>query len=170
MTPFVDKVHAYFQGVHRDVFADDPAANPYLSVEIVGAGLADDTPVCVLIAPWTLCGLAAPPDARLPSALRIRNRHYPALSNEVDPIGSYWSVLLVPDVSHYAHQDELRVVAESLAVDFQKAVEKARRELTQVADRDRRLLLKGGSTRAGAVAVETAFGDPNGTKPQNDGA
>lgn len=170
-TVFADRVSKYFQAVNHDVFAGDPAANASLGVEVIDAGTAHDTPVVILIAPWTLAGLATPPDGQLPSALRVGARHCPALANEVAGIGSYWSVILVSDVSGYRSQDEARVVATSYVEPFRLAVEKARQELTQVADPGRRSLF-------GKTWVEgrpmgrapTAFGTPDesATRPQAD--
>jgi hypothetical protein len=167
---FADQVRVYFEQVHQEVFADDPASNPCMSVEVIGAATAKDTPVVILIAPWTLCGLALPPDGRLVSTLRVGHSHYPALVNEVDKIGSYWSVMLVPDVSGYTSQEEARHKAQSLAEPFCQAVEKARQELTEVADADRRSLF---NTVAGkpesAAPVGTAFGSPDGSSSPTQG-
>jgi hypothetical protein len=165
---FSAKVTTYFEGVDRDVFSDDPAANSALAVEVVGVGMAHDTPVVVLIAPWTLCGLAIPPDGRLPTSLRIGPANYPVLRNDVDAIGSYFSVILVPDVSGYLRQQDVRAVAEPLAEKLRVAVEKAREELTEVADRDRRSLLLGATPRSGQTrSPATAFGNPLGTGPDS---
>lgn len=158
--PFADKVRKHFERIHEEVFSGDPAANPSLDVEVLGISVAHDTPVLVLVAPWTLCGLAQPPDGRLTSTLRVRSRPHPALLNEVDSIGSYWSVVLVPDVSAYLGHDQARSAAEELAEPFRTAVEKVRLELTQVEDETRRALLKGRSAKASSP-VRTPFGKPD---------
>lgn len=158
---FAERAKAHFERVHRDVFDGDPAANPNLQVEVVGAGLAADTPVLVLVAPWTLCGLAAPPDGRLPSALRVGHRQYPVLVNEVDGLGEYHSVILVPDVSRYPDQDQILKEAATLAAEFRLAVERAREEMTEVPDADRRAFFR--TAKGGAETDEparTAFGNP----------
>jgi hypothetical protein len=170
-TVFADRVSEYFQAVNHDVFAGDPAANASLGVEVIDAGMAHDTPVVILIAPWTLAGLATPPDGQLPSALRVGARHCPALANQVAGIGSYWSVLLVPDVFSYRSQDEARAVATSYVEPFRLAVEKARRELTQVTDAGRRSLFsKTWGERGPMGPASTAFGTPDesATRPQAD--
>jgi hypothetical protein len=166
-----DRVSEYFEGVNHDVFAGDPAANPNLGVEVIDAGVAHDTPVVILIAPWTLAGLATPPDGQLPSALRVGARHCPALANEVPGIGSYWSVILVPDVSGYRSQDQARAVAMSLVEPFHVAVEKARQELTQVTDPGKRALLSRVRMQGEPVGpARTAFGTPDetATRPRAD--
>ena len=56
------RVLAHFEGVHADVFRGDPAANPRLKVEVLDPEMAGDTPTLVLITPWTLNGMAFPPD------------------------------------------------------------------------------------------------------------
>jgi hypothetical protein len=166
--PFADRVLAHFERVAREVFADDPSANRNLSVEVVGDAIAGDTPVLVVVAPWTLCGLAEPPDGRLLPTLRVGPRHYPAFDVEVDGIGAYWSVVLVPDVSDYKSQDEARAVAEPLAIRFKAAVERVRAEITGVTDPSRRSLLT--ATRDRPVRKRTtAFGSPE-TPPTLQGA
>lgn len=157
---------SYFEAVHDEVFVDDPAANPAIEVEVVGIGMAADTPVVVLIAPWTLCGLALPPHGGLPDSLRIGHRHHPVLANVVDEIGSYYTVVLVPDVSGYLCQEDIRTAAVPLADQFRMAVQRAREEMTQVADGDRRALLKAASMQsAPATKSRTAFGDPDDMAP-----
>lgn len=148
----------------------DPASNPNLEVEVVDLGLAGDTPVVVLIAPWTLCGLAQSPDGGLPQTLRVGHRDRPVLANEVDSIGMYQSVILVPDVSGYSNQEQARTEAERLGAGFRQAVESARVELTQVRDNSRRRLLKGLATDVPSSATSgTAYGTPSGTGPSPAG-
>lgn len=155
---FAERVAAYFEDVHRDVFDGDPASNPALGVEVIGAAMAHDTPVAVMIAPWTLCGLAVPPHGGLPTSLRIGPKSYPVLANEVEQLGRYHSVVLVPDVSGYASRRDARAVADPLAQGFRTAVAKAREELTEVEDARRRSILTG-STDA-SPPPGTAFGSP----------
>jgi hypothetical protein len=107
---------------------------------------------------------------RTSSGSRIEHSHYPALVNEVDEIGDYWSVMLVPDVSGYTSQEEARQKAKSLAEPFRRAVEKARQELTEVADADRRSLFNAvaGKPESAAPAA-TAFGNPDGSSSPTQG-
>jgi hypothetical protein len=167
--PFADKVREHFERVHDEVFTGDPAANPSLDVEVLGISVAHDTPVLVLVAPWTLCGLAEPPDGRLTSTLRVRSRPYPALLNEVDSIGSYWSIVFIPDVSTYLGHDQARAAALEFAEPFRTAVAKVRLELTQVEDETRRALLKGKSAKASSPA-RTPFGKPDAAADPSQGA
>lgn len=154
---FATRVLDHFQHIHRTVFNGDPAANDSLRVEIVRESVAHDTPVLTLIAPWTLCGLAQPPDGRIVSKLKVGHNHYPVLENEVTGIGRYWSVLLVPDVSGYRSQDEARSVADELFEPFRSAIEKTRLESMEVEDGSRRTLLKG---QRPATRRSTPFGAP----------
>lgn len=158
--PFAKKIFDHFHHVAQTVFNGDAAANENLRVEITDEAVAHDTPVLILVAPWTLCGLAQPPDGRLATDLRIGHSHYPALENELASIGRYWSVLLVPDVSGYGSQDAARSVAGDLFEPFRSAVEKVRLELSEVEDASRRKLLKG---QAPVTPLRsTAFGAPAG--------
>lgn len=140
---FATRVFDHFDRIGRTVFAGDPAANQVLQVEIAGKSMARDTPVLILLAPWTLCGLAKPPDGGFVDNLRVNHSHYPALRNDVAGIGRYWSVLLVPDVSGYQSQDEARSAAQELFGPFRSAVEKIRTESSEVEDKSRRALLTG---------------------------
>lgn len=168
---FAERVARYFERVHREVFAGDPAANANLNVEVVGAAMAEDTPVAILIAPWTLCGLAQPPDGRLPSMVRVGPMEHPALENEVDEIGSYWSVGLVPDVSGFGTQESAREAAEQVAGKFEAAIAATRRELTGVADAGRRSIFKTlGGKPAPTERAPTAFGSPDGAGSTPPGA
>ena len=156
---FATRVFDHFDYTDRTIFAGDPAANDSLEVEISQKSMAHDTPVLILIAPWTLCGMAQPPDGAFPDDLKIGHSHYPALRNEVASIGRYWSVLLAPDVSGYGSQDEARSLAERLFDPFRSAVEKARLEATEVEDSSRRRLLKGRTSLASRPL--TPFGTPD---------
>lgn len=160
MSGLAQRVREYFQAVYDDVFADDPATNPSLRVEVIGDATAFDTPIVVLIAPWTLCGIALPPDGRLPSTLRVGHKHYPVLANEVEQIGRYQSVILVPNVSAYTSQKEAQEAARPLAEAFRAAVKKARQEMAEVRDRDLRALFTTGRIEPTGHSA-TGFGSPD---------
>lgn len=66
-TVLSDQVLAAFRHVHQAVFAGDPAANPALALAVTGMLMAADTPTIVRLTPWTLNGLALPPDRQLPA-------------------------------------------------------------------------------------------------------
>ena len=123
------------------MFAGDPAANTRLKVEVLGEATAGDTPTLVLVTPWTLNGLAFPPDDRFPDSLTIGKRSYPVFHNEIDALGSYYSVNLMGDVSMLKSPESARAVGSQLGAPFRVAVEKAREALA-VPDEARRELFK----------------------------
>ncbi len=136
-----DRVRRTFEDVHRRAFLGDPAANPRLRVEVVGAAMAGDTPVLVLITPWTLNGMAFPPDGRFPERLTLEGRTFPVHANALEGVGDYRSVNLVPDVSSLPGPGAARQLAEALAGPFRDAVARAREQLA-VPDPGRRRLLR----------------------------
>jgi len=121
------RTKAVFEEIHRSVFLGDPAANPRLAVDVVGAATAHDTPVLVLITPWTLNGLAFPPDGKLPETLEVSDQPRRVYAAELEALGPYHSVNLVADVSRLDRPEEARRLAGSLAEPFRTAVERARR-------------------------------------------
>jgi hypothetical protein len=133
------RVYDHFEGVHREIFRGDPAANPKLKVEVLDPEMVGDTPTLVLVTPWTLNGMAFPPDARFPDSLAVNTKVLPVFRNELDGIGAYVSVNLVADVSTLQSPDAARGVGRSLGAGFRTAVEEAR----QIGDRGRRDLLRG---------------------------
>jgi hypothetical protein len=153
-----ESVVAYFEKVARDVFEGDPVANPALTVEVLGATHALDTPVMIVITPWTVMGMAFPPDDRLPAELRIDHRHYPVLANEVDAIGRYHSVLLIPDVSDYRDQPAVRDDALALMPGLRNAIERWRTEKVGVANTERRALVRNLAGRGDKVPPASPFG------------
>ncbi len=159
----VTRVHSYFERLNQEVFAGDPAANPNLTVEVLSSTVVHDTPALVLVTPWTLVGLAFPPDGRMPSTLRLGANHYTVMANEVAEIGPYFSILLVPDVSGYSTQSEVVDIARPLADQLNTALEKFRVESTQVEDEDRRALFRAvRGTSAPGPRLESPFGSPDG--------
>ncbi|MGD2101571.1 MAG: [NiFe]-hydrogenase assembly chaperone HybE [Acidimicrobiia bacterium] len=156
-------VKGYFERVAREVFEDDPASNPNLGVEVLGVTTARDTPTMVVITPWTVIGLAFPPDGGLPSELRIDHHHYPVLANEVEAIGQYHSVLLIPDVSGYADQAVVREEVMALLPGLVRAVEKWRGEHVEVADSERRAFVRNLAGHRDPTPVASPFGAPDDT-------
>lgn len=156
-----DLVTAYFERVAREVFADDPASNPDLTVEVLGAGFAADTPVAIVVTPWTVMGMAFPPDGHLPSELRIDHRHYPVLANEAEAIGRYQSVLLIPDVSDYRDQQAVRDDAVALLPGLLSSIERWRDQKVSVADSERRALVRNLTGRSDPVSPASPFGVPD---------
>lgn len=157
------RARSYFERINQEVFAGDPATNPNLTVEMLSSTVAHDTPALVLITPWTVIGLAFPPDDSMPSTLRIGASHYTVIANEVAEIGPYFSILLVPDVTGYSTQDELIDLARPLADKLKRALEKFRVEATQVEDEDRRALFRAmRGTSSPGPRPESPFGSPDG--------
>lgn len=155
----------YFEGLARGVFDGDPASNESLTVEVLGVSMALDTPVMIVITPWTVMGMAFPPDGLLPTGLRIDHRHYPVLANEVDGLGQYRSVLLIPDVSDYRDQAKVRDDALALLPGLLRAVGGCRKERVGVVDPDRRALVRGLAGRGDPATPVSPFGDPDEPPP-----
>lgn len=133
------RVYDHFERVNRDVFRGDPVANPKLKVEVLDPEMAGDTPIIVLITPWTLNGMAFPPDDRFPASLSVNTKDLPVFRNELEGIGAYCSVNLVADVSTLQSPDVARAIARPLGTAFRTAVEAAR----QIGHLGRRELLRG---------------------------
>lgn len=111
-----------FEGVFDRVFRGDPAVNANLSVEATEAALVDGLPTLVLITPWTLNGLIFPLDRTGPSELLIAGNLRRVVRGDVPPLGVYWSVNLVPDVSRLASPRQARTLANSFAGPFRDGV------------------------------------------------
>lgn len=166
----VQSVEGYFQRIEREVFEGDPASNPNLTVEVMGADVALDTPVMIVITPWTVMAMAFPPDGRLPAELRIDHRHYPVLANAVDAIGRYHSVLLIPDVSDYRDQTAVRDDAKALITGLLGAIEGWRNEKVGVADSERRALVRNLTGRGDPDPPASPFGVPDeSSAPRQEG-
>ena len=135
-----NQVLTRFRRIHDEVFRGDSAENAALEVEVLGADTAGDTPIVILITPWTLNGLAFPADGRFPEQLIVNKRNHRVFTHELDGLGPYRSVNLVSDVSSLANQDDARRLAEEVAEPFRVAVAQAR-EVADVANPSRRRLL-----------------------------
>lgn len=115
-----------FTEIHDRVFRGDPAANPRLRVEVVGAAMAADTPVLVLVTPWTINGLAFPPDGVFPDRLDLAGKAYPVWAHELDGVGPYRMVGLLGSVSCLQSPSEARELAQAMAEPLRRAVEAVR--------------------------------------------
>jgi hypothetical protein len=135
-----DAVLAAFRQVHETAFAGDRAANPALEVAVTDVLVAGDTPTIVLLAPWTLNGLAFPPDDRLPADCEVAGVTRRLFRNHLAGLGDYWSVNLVPDVSKIAAQDVALTLARSLAEPWRDVVAQLRGAVTLANPAPRRLL------------------------------
>ncbi|WP_327347456.1 [NiFe]-hydrogenase assembly chaperone HybE [Streptomyces europaeiscabiei] len=97
-----------FTEVCRSAFMGDPATDPRLAVEVLGARLAADTPMLVVVTPWTMNGLVFPPDDTFPDELTIAGRRRSVYVTELAPLGRCRSVDLVADVSRLAGPEPAR--------------------------------------------------------------
>jgi hypothetical protein len=138
----VASVQTAFEAIHQRVFRGDPAANPRLKVEVVEPAFVEDVPTLILITPWTLNGMAFPPDGMFPEALQVGGKQYPVYPHCLDELGPYQSVNLLSDVHELQSPGSARAVARSLGEPFREAVASACRERT-VPDPGRRDLLRG---------------------------
>ena len=138
-----ERVQEHFERVEREVFRGDPAANARLKVEVLDPELVGDIPTLVLVTPWTLNGMAFPPNEHLPGELTLGKRRYPVFCNELEDLGHYCSVNLVSDVSNLQSPDAARGVGRPLGALFRQAVA-AFIDAGSVADPSKRDLFKGG--------------------------
>ncbi len=123
----VGRARDVFEDVESRAFDVDRTINPELRVEVVEAAMAGDTPTLLLITPWTVFGLAFPPDGRLPDRLAIGGELHRVHGGAIEGIGLFRSVSLVPDVWHVPSPAHARKVARILGPAFREAVAKARR-------------------------------------------
>lgn len=114
-----------YTAVYRNAFMGDPAANPRLTVEVLGAGTVGGCPTLVVVTPWTMNGLIFPPDGTFPGELSVAGRRRPVYVTELEPLGSYHSVNLVSDVSQLHGPEGARNLARSWVEPFRTAVEEA---------------------------------------------
>jgi hypothetical protein len=132
----------YFDRVHREVFAGDPAANPRLTVQVVDPDEVEGVHTMVLICPWTVNGMFFPTsDQYLPDELEIGGRRHPVFANQLDELGRYGSVNLVSDVSCHT-MNGITASLEPVLPWFRDAIRRLYIP-TDVADPDRRALLFG---------------------------
>ena len=113
-----------FRAVHERLFADDPATNPRLSVEVVEAADVAGAATFLLVTPWAVTGIVVPADGAAggPSALAVAGKVRSAHRGDLPPLGVYWSVTLVPDVSRLTGSRQARALAESFAEPFRDGV------------------------------------------------
>jgi [NiFe]-hydrogenase assembly, chaperone, HybE len=126
-------VRQAFERVHREQFHGDRAANPRLIVDVIDAAIVGDTPAVVLITPWTVNGLAFPPDDRFPDVLDIAARRRPVFRVRMPELGAFRSVNLPLEAASLPGMDQARTLAHSWAVHFHDAVRTARRSREQCA-------------------------------------
>jgi [NiFe]-hydrogenase assembly, chaperone, HybE len=122
----VEAAREAFTRVHRTVFVGEPAANPRLPVDVLGAAMVVDTPTLVLLTPWTLNGLFILPDQSTPEVLTVAGRARPVFAADLEPLGPYLSVNLVSDVSAWHSPEQGRLIARSFVAPFRAAVQQLR--------------------------------------------
>jgi len=119
-------VREAFERVHREQFLGDRAANPQLTVDVIDAALVEDTPAVVLITPWTINGLAFPPDDEFPDHLEIAGRRRPVFRVEMAMPGVFRSINLPLEAASLRSMDQARTLAHSWAEHFHDAVRAVR--------------------------------------------
>jgi [NiFe]-hydrogenase assembly, chaperone, HybE len=116
-----------FERIHREKFLGDPVANPRLAVEVIDPAVVEDTPTVVLLTPWTVNGLAFPPDGELSSSLDIAGRRRRVFRVELAELGAFCSVNLPLEAANLRSMAQARGLAKSWVAPFRDAVGAARR-------------------------------------------
>ncbi len=137
----VATVSAEFERIHHRSFLEDPACNPNLVVEVVGAAMVGEVPTLVLITPRTLMGVFFQPEGKTISELLVGKRRFPVSEGTLDSIERYASVNLVPDVRAFADREAAQHAAAALTEPFRDAVARAVQEQS-VANPTRRDLFR----------------------------
>jgi len=115
-----------FERVHREQFIGDRIANPRLTVDVIDVALVADTPTAVLITPWTVNGLAFPPDDEFPDTLDIAARRRPVFRIDMPGLKEFRSVNLPVEAASLHDMVQARALARSWTVHFRDAVRTAR--------------------------------------------
>jgi hypothetical protein len=118
----VGQVHGAFDRIGREKFRGDPVANPRLTVDVLGAEVVAGVPTMVLLTPWTINGLAFPPDDVFPGALEIAGRPRPVYRLEVAGLGIVRSVTLPTETAALTGMAQARALARSWIEPFRLAV------------------------------------------------
>jgi len=122
----VVNVRRAFERVHREQFLGDQVANPRLTVDVIAPAMVRDTPAVVLLTPWTVNGLAFPPDDVFPDAVEIAGRRRQVFRILMPELGAFRSVNLPLETSALRDMTQARRLALSWAAPFQEAVTAAR--------------------------------------------
>src|SRR5919201_4903871 len=96
-----ERIRRVFAAIHGAAFDAETELSSGIEVEVFDAGTAVDTPTYVLLTPWTINGLAFPPDDDFPSGLAIDGRVRVVYAIDVSPLGPYRAVNLAPLGSHF---------------------------------------------------------------------
>ncbi|MBE1494036.1 hypothetical protein H4696_001136 [Amycolatopsis lexingtonensis] len=116
------RVRDAFGRIGREKFRGDPVANPRLTVDVLGAAVVAGVPTMVVLTPWTITGLAFPPDDVFPGALEIAGRPRPVYRLEVTGLGTFRSVTLPTETATLRDMTQARGLARSWIEPFRLAV------------------------------------------------
>ncbi|HUK70822.1 MAG TPA: [NiFe]-hydrogenase assembly chaperone HybE [Streptosporangiaceae bacterium] len=119
-------VRRAFDHVHREHFLGDPAANPRLLVDVLDPVVVADTPTVLLLAPWTINGLAFPPDDQFPDMLELAGRRRTVFRVEMADLGPFRSVNLPVEPAGLRSMAQARGLTRSWATHLHEAVRGAR--------------------------------------------
>lgn len=120
------RIRRVFAAIHGPAFDAASELSTGIEVEVFDAGLAFDTPTYILLTPWTINGLAFPPDDDFPSGLAVDSRVRVVYAILDSPLGPYRAVNLTPLGSHFPSPAHARKVARDFAPMFRRAVEETR--------------------------------------------
>jgi hypothetical protein len=121
-----EQIRRVFARIHGPAFDADTELSTGIEVDVIDAGIALDTPTFILLTPWTINGLAFPPDRSFPVAIEIDRATYPVYSIARSKLGPYRAVNLAPLGSHFPSAVHARHFAERAAPRFWRAVAEAR--------------------------------------------
>jgi hypothetical protein len=121
-----EQIRRVFARIHGPAFDADTELSTGIEVDVIDAGIALDTPTFILLTPWTIDGLAFPPDRSFPVAIEIDGTTHPVYSIVRSKLGPYRAVNLAPLGSHFPSAVHARHFAERAAPKFRRAVGEAR--------------------------------------------
>jgi hypothetical protein len=121
-----ERIRRAFATIHGPASDGDSELSTGIEVDVIEAGMALDTPTFILLTPWTINGLAFPPDRSFPVALEVDGATRPVYSIECPELGPYRAVNLAPLGSHFPSAVHARHFAERAAPKFRRAVGEAR--------------------------------------------
>lgn len=127
-----EQIRRVFARIHGPAFDADTELSTGIEVGVIEAGIALDTPTFILLTPWTINGLAFPPDQGFPVAIEVDGATRPVYSIQLSELGPYYAVNLAPFGSHFPSAVHARHFAERAAPKFRRAVEEARALLANV--------------------------------------
>ena len=121
-----EQIRSVFARIHGPAFDADTELSTGIEVDVIDAGIALDTPTFILLTPWTINGLAFPPDHSFPVAIEIDRATHPVYSISHSKLGPYRAVNLAPLGSHFPSAVHAHHFAEVAAPKFRRAVAEAR--------------------------------------------